>query len=107
MRAGWMIFMFLLAVPVMGWSADSGNPLNGVLLPAKAFKPVAIASLPPEADTLDYGGNELPHAYVSDLNGDGVADYLMVGRPIICGTGGCPYLLVDGKNGTSKGEFFG
>jgi hypothetical protein len=45
--------------------------------------------------------------HTCDLNGDGVPDYIVRSAPILCGTGGCPYALFDGNNGTYKGQVFG
>lgn len=106
MRRGILAFLMVM-LPAAGWSGENKHPLSGALLQAQSFKPVTIRILPPEADALEYGDNELPHAYVSDLNGDGVPDYLIVASPVICGTGGCPYVLVDGKSNRAIGEFFG
>lgn len=106
MRRGMLTFLVVM-LPTVGWSVDSTHPLHGTLLQARSFKPVAISNLPPEADALEYRDNELPHAYVSDLNGDSVPDYLIAAHPDLCGTGGCPSLLVDGKSRRAIGEFFG
>lgn len=106
MRSGILTFLMVI-LPVAGWSADSTHQLSGALLQAQLFKPVAIRNLPLEADALEYRDNELPHAYVKDLNGDGLHDYLIAAHPNLCGTGGCPYLLLDGKSRRSIGEFFG
>ena len=97
----------MVMLPAAGWSFDSKHQLSGTLLQAHTFKPVAISNLPPEADDLGYRDNQFPDSYVSDLNGDGLPDYLIAAHPVLCGTGGCPYLLVDGKNRKAIGEFFG
>jgi hypothetical protein len=57
---------------------------------------------------LDYWDEELPFAYLIDLNQDGNNE-IFLGSPDyrLCGTAGCPYFLVDGANGNLIGEFFG
>ena len=107
MRKRGLLIILLLALPVAGWSVVSPHQQSGTLLQAQSFKPVTIRNLPPETDALGYRDNELSHAYVSDMNGDGVPDYLIAAHPNLCGTGGCPYLLVDGKSVRTIGEFFG
>lgn len=56
---------------------------------------------------LEYGDNAVPYAFLKDLNGDGAEDFLIVSASSLCGTGGCPYVLVDGKTMRQLGEFFG
>ncbi len=41
-----------------------------------------------------------------DLNGDGVEDYIVIGRTEYCGTGGCPYGLIDGATGARLAQIF-
>lgn len=48
-----------------------------------------------------------PLVFSSDINGDGVLDYIIESDYRVCGTGGCVYVLVDGKTLEKKGEFFG
>jgi hypothetical protein len=107
MRARGLLIVLLLTLPTAAWSVSGKMPLSGVMLQSEAFRPVAIGNLPTEADALEYRDDEQPHAYVQDLNGDGVPDYLIAAHPDLCGTGGCPYLLVDGKSGQVIGDFFG
>jgi hypothetical protein len=42
-----------------------------------------------------------------DLNGDAIDDYLLQGAPESCGTGGCPYVVVNGASATFIGHLFG
>ena len=51
--------------------------------------------------------NGQPLVYAFDVNGDGVLDYLIKSEHALCGTGGCTYLLIDGKTFVKKGEFAG
>src|SRR4051812_19281329 len=43
----------------------------------------------------------------ADLNGDGRDDYIVKGGNSVCGTGGCPYLLIDGATAKLIGNLFG
>ncbi len=51
--------------------------------------------------------DEKPLVFSSDINGDGILDYIIESDYRVCGTGGCVYVLVDGKTLEKKGEFFG
>ncbi|MEO5358838.1 MAG: hypothetical protein H7843_00155 [Nitrospirota bacterium] len=99
--------IFLNISVASGWQDDTKLQLNGVPVHIESCKPVDIGNLPPEVDALQSGETDMLHAFVRDLNRDGVPDYLFVAHPNICGTGGCPYVLVDGKSRHAIGEFFG
>ena len=43
----------------------------------------------------------------ADLNGDADDDYLLQGDRESCGTGGCPYVIVDGASAAPVGLLFG
>src|SRR5687768_9272976 len=49
----------------------------------------------------------IPIGAVAHLNDDGVTDYLLKGTSESCGTGGCPYLIIDGNSGTVIGNVWG
>lgn len=49
----------------------------------------------------------VPIGAVADLNGDGVSDYLLKGTSESCGTGGCLYLILDGKSAAAIGNVWG
>jgi hypothetical protein len=53
----------------------------------------------------DYPGRPPLTGIVKDLNGDRVADYIV--RLTRCGTGGCPYRIVDGATLKEIGAMFG
>lgn len=57
---------------------------------------------------LDYLPEEAPYVFSIDLNTDGLPE-LFVGSPNyrLCGTAGCPYMLLDGKKKKVIGDFFG
>lgn len=58
--------------------------------------------------SLDYLPGELPYVFSIDLNTDGLPE-LLVGSPSyrLCGTAGCPYMLLEGKTKKLIGDFFG
>jgi hypothetical protein len=56
---------------------------------------------------LEYYDNTVPYVFQKDLNGDGAEDFLIVSATSLCGTGGCPYALVNGKTMRQIGDFFG
>jgi hypothetical protein len=91
------------------WRGDEAV-LPGESIPDNGWKAI---SLPPLGDVdqalteLDYQ-DELPVAFAIDLNDDRAPEYLVTtpnGR--LCGTGGCPYILLAGKSMKPMGEFFG
>ena len=49
----------------------------------------------------------VPIGAVADLNGDGSNDYFLKGTSESCGTGGCPYVIIDGKSATVIGNVWG
>ena len=58
-------------------------------------------------EELDYG-NELPVFHAADLNGDGRKELLLTthgGK--LCGSAGCPYVLLSSGNLRKIGTFFG
>ena len=56
---------------------------------------------------LDYG-DELPNWSEIDLDGDGAGE-LLIGPAAqrLCGSGGCPYILLAGRHARRIGTFFG
>ena len=55
----------------------------------------------------EYKNNEKPKAYKFDFNSDGTEDFLVESSDSLCGTGGCPYALIDGASQKRIGDFFG
>jgi hypothetical protein len=84
--------------------------LPGEFIPDHEWRSVSLPSvgdLDRALTDLDYQ-DELPFVYAIDLDGDRAPEYLMTtpnGR--LCGTGGCPYILLAGKSMKRIGEFFG
>ena len=102
-----IIVLILLAVV----AADAKESGKSRLLRYEAFASVAI---PVEYGTeeaigaLDYLPGESPLVLQIDLNGDGFEDiFLATPNFRLCGTAGCPYMLVEGKSKELIGEFFG
>jgi len=55
----------------------------------------------------EYPENEMPRGFRWDFNDDGIEDYFVESWHSLCGTGGCPYALIDGKSRKRIGTFFG
>jgi len=55
----------------------------------------------------DYEDNGAVNGYKLDLNGDGIDDYLIQSPMGLCGTGGCGFIIIDGKSFRKIGDFFG
>ena len=89
--------------------AAAENNLQGQLIGNKDLQPrAALAkSFKEIVAMLEYDNGEAPLAYEADFNGDGTIDYLIRSSDRLCGTAGCPYVLIDGKAGRVIGEFFG
>jgi hypothetical protein len=72
----------------------------------------APLSLPPAlrgslAERLEYDDTAGILGVTADLNADGILDHLVRSSDRLCGTGGCVFLLVDGRTGRLLGEFLG
>ncbi|MCA9408278.1 MAG: hypothetical protein KC733_06285 [Candidatus Omnitrophica bacterium] len=50
---------------------------------------------------------EEPKGFTFDLNDDGFKDYFIIPSTDFCGTGGCPYTIINGKTNLRIGEIFG
>jgi hypothetical protein len=59
------------------------------------------------ADDLEYDEADPLKGVATDLNGDGVTDFLVQSAPSLCGNGGCVYVLIDGAARRKVGQFFG
>ena len=112
------ILAFLLAgmLGSHGAGADTGAPIErqlaGTLLDGSKFSTTRIPGGTASADALallEYPDNSteaLAHKW--DVTGDGVEDYIVASyRDTLCGTGGCPYVVLDGRSGSEIGSFFG
>ena len=92
--------------------APTERALAGTLLVASKFSITRIPGSPASADalvSLEYPNNSTEVlAHKLDVNGDGVDDYIVASyQNSLCGTGGCPYAVLDGRSGREIGSFFG
>jgi hypothetical protein len=85
------------------------NTFTGIVLDSSSFKRASL----PESESLqsimaDEGFDDSkPLIYSVDINGDGIPDYIIESDQVICGTGGCIYLVIDGKTFEKKLDFLG
>jgi len=59
------------------------------------------------APALEYEDDDPVKGARCDLNGDGADDYLVQSARSLCGNGGCPYAIVDGKSARELGYVMG
>ncbi len=74
--------------------------MSRITLPQKGDIPYLLADF-------EYPRNEKTNVFRYDFNRDGIEDYFVESWKSLCGTGGCPYALVDGKTKKRIGDFFG
>jgi hypothetical protein len=55
----------------------------------------------------EYEKSDPTVGFVLDLNDDKKNDYLVQANESLCGTGGCPYEIIDGASGKAIGSVFG
>jgi hypothetical protein len=85
------------------------NSFSGINLESSDFKRTSL----PDIESLrtiivDEGlDDSKPLVYSVDINGDGIPDYIIESDQVICGTGGCIYLVIDGKTFEKKFDFLG
>jgi hypothetical protein len=83
---------------------------SGMLVDNSSMSQVTLpdsGDIPNVVDQLGYQDNAPTFALQRDFNGDGAKDFLIVATAIQCGTGGCPYSLIDGKTMRRIGDYFG
>lgn len=99
------IFMFLLFFGT-GIAAAAEKTTTGII-----FASFPMVTLPGNDKLLrvlsDQDFDEPHKGYKIDLNGDGIDDFVLEAPDALCGTGGCPYLIIDGKSFRKIGELFG
>ena len=100
-----MVVAALGAAQVVGQLPPSGVRVDRGSLPSVRLP--ALGDIPAVLAELEVGEGEAAKALLVDMNADGTADWLVESSPTLCGTGGCPYVLVDGRSGRRLGEFFG
>jgi len=98
--------LFLLFHPAR---AENKEPL-GIWLDSSSMSPLklpASGGIPDILDRFEYPADAVPYAFQKDLNGDGKKEFLIAASAGQCGTGGCPYAMVDGRSLRRIGDFFG
>lgn len=106
-----IIFSVAAFVTILFTSAvfAENNTFTGIILDSSSFKRTSL----PESESLrsiivDEGFDDSkPLIYSVDINGDGIPDYIIESDQAICGTGGCIYLVIDGKTFEKKLDFLG
>jgi hypothetical protein len=56
---------------------------------------------------LEVPSSESPRVEWVDVDNDGADDWLVEAGESLCGSGGCPYVLLHGGSGRRLGDFFG
>ena len=100
----------LIILPLIGNAYAGQEKPSGILLDNSSMSQVrlpAAGDIPDLLDRLEYYDDAVPYVFQKDLNGDGAEDFVIVSAVGLCGTGGCPYALVDGKSMRKIGDFFG
>jgi hypothetical protein len=100
-----IVVVLALAVTAAGQEAPA--PL---LVGRGAAEPTplpAVGDVPAVLADLEVPDGEVPKVLTLDVTGDGVGDWLVESPDTACGTGGCTYVLVDGRSARRLGEFFG
>jgi len=105
-------------LPILVWALSAGVSVlaQGQPPPKPPFgiglQSVTSINVPADvrrgvADDLEYDDGDPIKGIATDLNGDGVSDFILQSAPSLCGNGGCVYVLVDGASRRKIGEFFG
>jgi hypothetical protein len=97
----------VLAAGVAWGTANATDSPRGSLLMHAGYRPAAVALAAEDRDYLGYAIDQLPRVQRIDIDDDGIPDSFVIGADTLCGTGGCPVLLLDGRSGHRLGEFFG
>jgi hypothetical protein len=93
-----------------GTSAAGAAGPAGTLVTQEAFRSVLLSrSFQNDRirDALGYDDEGPVRAYDVDLDGDGKAERFIIGTAKLCGDGGCPFALLDGRTQKDIGTFFG
>ena len=102
-----MVLCVALPRPVL---AQSAPDRAGWLITPAAFQPVELSrSFANDRirDALGYPETGPVRAYDIDLDDDGQPERVLIAAEKLCGTGGCPYTLLNGKAQKEIGSFFG
>lgn len=90
-----LIILLLICNAGGGQKKPSGTIVDNLSM--SQVKLPTTGDIPNVLNQLEYYDNAVPYVFRKDLNGDGIGDFLIVSASSLCGTGGCPYALVDGK----------
>lgn len=114
MKASWGagVLAAALVFAVEQTAAGDAAPLTGRILRFEEFPLAPIPTGVPMAETLTYleypeGASEV--RAMSFVGADAASGLLIVAphSELLCGTGGCPYVLLDRQTGKSLGDLFG
>jgi hypothetical protein len=100
----------LLCLIMAPTAAAEQSTATGLRLDITSF---TTDRLPPRGDAsailadLEYEDAQTPRLFQADINGDAAVDYIVEAAPSLCGNGGCPYAVVDGRTIEHLGTFFG
>lgn len=104
----------VVALTFVAWGAEAGDaaPLTGRILRFEDFLPTPIPSGVAMADTLGYleypeGASEMRALSVAGADADSRLLIVAPHSELLCGTGGCPYVVLDAQANKNLGEFFG
>jgi hypothetical protein len=79
------------------------------MLAAGDVRPLSLPSSIREAalEELEYGPADTIRGVAVPLDRDQVTDYIIQSAPSLCGSGGCVYLIVDGRSGRVLARLLG
>lgn len=105
-----MIKAFLLVFLAIASYAQAAQTPELIIGRDQSFKEVGdlkITGLNEILTDFEYPDGTLPQVFMYDFNGDNVDDVLIKSYDTLCGTGGCEYVMIDGKTKVKLGDFFG
>jgi hypothetical protein len=96
----------LVAAPLLGQRGPT-SPQPPWVLETRNVIPLDVPVAVREAVRWDDLDPSAPIGAVADLNDDGISDYILKGVARACGTGGCLYVIMDGRSARSLGSVWG
>ena len=102
-----LLMVFLLSLSLPG--QPGGEPRRPWALTMDAVAPIHLPSALRTGvlDQLEYEPGDTIKGIAVDLNRDKLIDYIVQSAPRLCGSGGCVYLVIDGRTKTVIGRIFG
>ena len=96
----------LAVTPLLGQRATT-SPRPPWVLESRNTVPLDLPAA--VRDAVKWNGFDLsaPTGAVADLDGDGIRDYFLKAPSALCGTGGCMYLVIDGKSAREIANVWG